>query len=213
MKTLVVFFGALVMLAVFQGSASAQPDYHGSFRFWGGVYCRCVLTDNDPFVDPVFGVSETKVSGSAFAFGGDIEYQPVKFLGFGVGLGYSNVPVEFSHQFGVGVQEAEIGMMPIFFAVNLHFVNTRAVDIYGGYLAAYIFYLDDAVFDVPGTGVFVVETNNEFTGKGFNVGADIFVSESWALNFAFRFVNADADSTHLLPMDPTFITFGATKKF
>jgi hypothetical protein len=89
----------------------------------------------------------------------------------------------------------------------------HAVDIYGGYLAAYIFYLDDAQFNVPGFGTFIVETNNEFTGKGFNVGADIAVSENWAVNFAFRFVNADADSTHLLPMDPTFITFGLTRRF
>jgi hypothetical protein len=213
MKSLMIFLGALLMLSLFHGTALAQPDYHASFRFWGGVYCRCVLTDNDTFVDPVFGVSQTKVSGSAFAFGGDIEYRPVKLLGLGLGLGYSNVPVEFSHQFGVGVQDDKIGMMPIFFAVNLHFVNTRSVDIYGGYLAAYIFYLDDAVFDVPGTGTFVVETNNEFTGKGFNVGADISVSDLWAVNLAFRFVNADADDTHLLPMDPTFITFGITRRF
>lgn len=46
-----------------------------------------------------------------------------------------------------------------------------------------------------------------------NVGVDIAASDKSAVNAAVRMVNADADSTHLLPLDPTFITVGITRKF
>ena len=95
----------------------------------------------------------------------------------------------------------------------MHVVSTRRVDAYVGYLAAYMFYLDDVSYTVPGTGKFSLPSSNEFTPKGFNFGVDIAASEQWAVNLAFRMVNADADSTHLLPLDPTFITVGITRKF
>ncbi len=205
---------ALLFLSLLPGTARAQDEHSGlRLRFWGGVDCRCVLSDNDTFDDPVFGTSETAQSGAAFALGGDVEYKLGKFFGLGLGIGYSDVTVDFTHELGAGVQDDSLGILPIFFAANLHLVNTESVDFYVGYLAAYIFYLNDPVFEVPGTGPFVVETNDEFTGEGFNLGADVAVNEDWAVNAAFRFVNADADSTHLLPVDPTFITVGATFKF
>ena len=42
-------------------------------------------------------------------------------------------------------------------------------------------------------------------GLGFLVGADVWLNDDWALNFAFRFQDADADSNHQLPLDPTFV--------
>ena len=66
---------------------------------------------------------------------------------------------------------------------------------------------------MPGTGTFTLPSSNEFTGKGFSVGVDIATGERWAVNLAFRMVNADADSGHLLALDPTFITVGVAYKF
>ena len=172
-----------------------------------------MLSDNDTFTDPVFGTAETRQTGAAFALGTDVEYLPIRFFGVGVGLGYSSVTTEFSHTVGAGVQEDNLGMMPIFFSANWHIINNSALDLYAGYLAAYMIYLNDPVYEVPGLGSYVVTKNNEFTGKGFNFGADISVNPRWAINLAFRMVNADADVTHNLPVDPTFITFGVTRKF
>ncbi len=103
-------------------------------------------------------------------------------------------------------------MLPLFLGANVHVVSTRRVAAYIGYLAAYMFYLKSQL-SVPGGGKFVLPSSNEFTPKGFNFGVDIATSDRWAVNFAFRMVNADADETHLLPLDPTFITFGVTRKF
>ena len=215
MKRLMVAAAALLLVgSVFQGTALAQQDHPKlKVRFWGGVQCRCVLSDNDTFPDPVFGTAELEASKSAFGLGGDIEFRLAKFFSFDVGLGYSRTSVEFSHSVGTGVQEDKLGMMPLFLAANVHVVNTKRVDAYVGYLAAYMFYLDDVSFVVPGTGTFTLPSNNEFTPKGFNFGVDIATGEQWAINLAFRMVNADADSTHLLPLDPTFITVGVTRKF
>jgi outer membrane protein W len=199
---------------VFQGTALAQDQYPNlKARFGVGVQCRCVLSDNDTFPDPVFGTAELVAAKSAFGWGGDVEFRLARFFSFDVGLGYSSTSVEFSHTVGAGVQEDKLGMMPLFIGANLHFVNSKRVDAYIGYLAAYMFYLNDVSFTVPGTGTYTLQSSNEFTPKGFSFGVDIATSEQWAVNLAFRMVNADADSSHLLPLDPTFITFGITRKF
>ncbi len=205
---------ALLLVSFLQGTARAQDEYPNlKVRFWGGVQCRCVLDDNDIFPDPVFGTAELTAAKSAFGLGGDVEFRLARFFSFDVGLGYSKTSVEFSHTVGTGVQEDKLGMMPLFLGANLHVVTTKRVDVYVGYLAAYMFYLNDVSFDVPGTGTFTLEPSNEFTPKGFNFGVDIAANDQWAVNLAFRMVNADADSGHLLPLDPTFITFGVTRKF
>ena len=204
----------LLVGSLFQGTALAQVQYPNlKARVWAGVQCRCVLSDNDTFPDPVFGTAELKAAKSAFGFGGDLEVRLAKFFSVDVGLGYSSTSVEFSHTVGAGVQEDNLGMMPLFLGANVHVVNTTRVDAYVGYLAAYMFYLNDVSYTVPGTGTFSLPSSNEFTGKGFNFGADVAASDKWAVNLAFRMVNADADSGHLLPLDPTFITVGITRKF
>ena len=68
-------------------------------------------------------------------------------------------------------------------------------------------------FDVPGTGTFNFKTDNEFPALGLVLGADWWVRKDWAVNFAFRFIDADADSNHNLPIDQTFITVGVARKF
>ena len=211
----VAIFGSAVLLcfALVPGEVEAQDANRGRFRVGAGVDCRCVLSDNDTFTDPVFGTSETRQKGAGFAMGFEVELLPIKFFGVGVGLGYSSVTTEFTHSVGEGVQEDNLGMMPLFFSANFHFVNNEKLDLYAGWLAAYMFYLNDPTYEVPGLGSYVVEKNNEFTAKGFGFGADIYFNERWAVNLAFRMVNADADVTHNLPVDPTFITFGVTHKF
>ena len=215
MKQLMVTAAAGLLVGfVFQAPAFAQDQYPNvKGRLWAGVQCRCVLDDDDTFPDPVFGTAELVAAKSAFGWGGDVEFRLAKFFSLDVGLGYSSTSVEFSHSVGVGVQEDNLGMMPLFLGANVHVVSTRRVDVSVGYLAAYMFYLNDVSFDVPGTGTFTLPSSNEFTGKGFSVGVDIATGERWAVNLAFRMVNADADSSHLLPLDPTFITVGVTRKF
>jgi hypothetical protein len=211
----VAIFGSAVLLcfALVASEVQAQDGGRGRLRVWAGADCRCVLTDNDTFTDPVFGTAETRQKGAAFALGFDVEFLPVRLFGVGVGLGYSNPTTQFTHSVGTGVQEDKIGMMPLFFTANLHVVNNDKLDLYVGYQAAYMFYLNDLTYEVPGFGSYVVEKNNEFTAKGFNLGADISFNERWAVNLAFRMVNADADVLHNLPLDPTFITVGVTRKF
>jgi hypothetical protein len=202
-RLMVIAVVGLLSGSVFQATAHAQDEYPNvKVRFWGGVQCRCVLSDNDTFSDPVFGTVELDAAKSTFGLGGDVEFRLARFFSFDVALGYSKTPVEFSHTVGAGVQEDKLGMMPLFLGANLHVVTTRRVDVYVGYLAAYMFYLNDVSFDVPGTGTFTLPSNNEFTAKGFNFGADIATGERWAVNLAFRMVNADADSGHLLALDP-----------
>jgi len=213
-KLMIVVAAGMLLGSVFQGAAVAQDTYPNlKVRFWGGVQCRCVLSDNDAFTDPVFGTAELVAAKSSFGLGGDVEFRLARFFSFDVGLGYSNPSVEFSHSVGAGVQKDKIGMLPLFLGANVHVVTTKHVDVYVGYLAAYMFYLNDVSYTVPGAGTFVLPSSNEFTPKGFNFGVDIATSDRWALNVAFRMVNADADETHLLPLDPTFITFGVTRKF
>ena len=204
----------LLMGSALQGTALAQSQYPNlKVRAWGGVQCRCVLSDNGTFPDPVFGTAEVTAAKSAFGVGGDLEFRLAKLVSLDAGLGYSRTSVDFSHSVGAGVQEDKLGMMPLFVGVNLHVVNTKRIDAYVGYQAAYMVYLNDVSYTVPGTGTFSLATNNEFTPKGFNVGVDIAANDKWAVNVALRMVNADADSTHLLPLDPTFITVGIARKF
>jgi hypothetical protein len=212
---LVTAIASLLVGSMFEGTAFAQAVEYPNLkaRVWGGVQCRCVLSDDDTFQDPVFGTVELKAATAAFGLGGDVEFRLARLFSVDVGLGYSRTSVEFSHSVGAGVQEDHLGMMPLFLGANLHVVSTRRVDVYVGYLAAYMFYLNDVSFEVPGTGTYTLPSNNEFTGKGFNFGADIGTGEHWAVNLAFRMVNADADSQHLLALDPTFITVGITRKF
>jgi hypothetical protein len=213
-QLIVVAIFGLLSGSVFQSTAHAQDQYPNTkVSFWAGVQCRCVLDDDDTFSDPVFGTVELEAAKSAFGLGGDVEFRLARFFSFDVGLGYSKTSVEFSHTVGVGVQEDKLGMMPLFLGANLHVVSTRRVDISVGYLAAYMFYLNDVSFEVPGTGTYTLQSNNEFTAKGFSVGVDIATGERWAVNLALRMVNADADNQHLLALDPTFITVGMSYKF
>ena len=78
---------------------------------------------------------------------------------------------------------------------------------------AYVSWLDDLSFDVPGTGTFDLKSDNEFPAIGLALGADWWVSRDWAVNFAFKFIDADADSDHNLPIDQTFVTVGVARKF
>lgn len=211
---MVVAVVGLLSGSVFQAPAFAQDQYPNvKGRLWAGVQCRCVLSDDDTFTDPVFGTAELVAAKSAFGLGGDVEFRLARFFSFDVGLGYSSTSVEFSHTVGAGVQEDNLGMMPLFLGANVHVVSTRRVDVSIGYLTAFMFYLNDVSFDVPGTGTFTLPSSTEFTPKGFSVGVDIATGERWAVNLAFRMVNADADSGHLLALDPTFITVGVTRKF
>ena len=95
-RLMIAAAGLLLVGSVFQGTALAQPDHPKmKVRFWAGVECRCVLSDDDTFPDPVFGTAELEAAHSAFGLGGDIEFRLAKFFSFDVGLGYSSTSVKF----------------------------------------------------------------------------------------------------------------------
>ena len=210
--TVAAVAGLLVGFRLSINGARPGPVPNVKGRLWAGVQCRCVLDDDDTFTDPVFGTTELIAAKSAFGWGGDVEFRLARFFSFDVGLGYSSTSVEFSHSVGAGVQEDNLGMMPLFLGANVHVVSTRRVDISVGYLTAFMFYLNDVSFNVPGTDVRCRRATNS-RRRGSSVGVDIATGERWAVNLAFRMVNADADSEHLLALDPTFITVGVTRKF
>ena len=92
-------------------------------------------------------------------------------------------------------------------------VTTEKFDIWIGPQIAYVAWLNDLSFDVPGTGTYNFQTDNEFPALGLVLGADWWVADNWAVNFAFRFIDADADSDHNFAIDQTFITVGVARRF
>lgn len=199
----------LAVLFFTANQALAQHDPYKGWkgRLWAGVACRCLLTDNDTFEDPTFGTIETSVAGPAFTLGGDVEYRFNKRLGLDFALAYTSFVLDFQHSVGAGTQQDNLGVLPFLVAVNLHLANTERFDFWLGPQVGYVFFLNDVAFEVPGVGVHTIETSNTFSA-GFVVGADVKFSDDWAVNFAFRWANADASPEILV--DPTFITVGVT---
>jgi opacity protein-like surface antigen len=194
--------------------ASAEDDYSGwTGRAWAGVVCRCVEDDNVTFQDATFGTVELDVDGNGIGYGFDVERRINKLIGLDFALGYTDLDVDFNHSVGTGVQQDSLGALIMWFAVNFHLVNKPKFDFWVAPQIAYVNWTDDLSFDVPGTGTFNFPTDNEFPALGLAMGADWWVSKDWAVNFAFRFIDADADSGHTLPVDPTFITIGVARKF
>ena len=206
---------ALVMPISSLSFASESYGREGTWtvRGWLGVVCRCVEDDNVTFTDPTFGTVALEVDGTSFGLGVDFERRFNNRLGLDFALGYTQADVDFSHSVGSGVQTDSLGILPVWFALNIHLWETEKFDFYVGPQVAYVFYLDDLSFNVPGIGTYEFPTGNEFPSWGFNLGADYWVNKDWALNFNFRFVDSDADSEHDLPVDPTFVTIGFTRHF
>jgi hypothetical protein len=192
----------------------AQDEYDGwTGRLWAGVVCRCVEDDNVTFDDATFGTSALEIDSNSTGFGFDVERRISKLIGLDLAVGYSQMDVDFSHAVGTGVQQDSLAFLNVWFAVNFHVVNTERFDFWLGPQIAYVSWLDDLSFDVPGTGTFDFKTDNEFPALGVVFGADWKFSPDWAINFAFRFIDADADSNHTLPVDPTFVTVGIARTF
>ena len=195
-------------------AASAQTDYDGwVWRAWVGTVCRCVEDDNVTFQDPTFGTVGLEVDGNSPGIGFDIEWRLNKLIGLDLALGYTDMDVNFKHSVGAGVQQDSLASLNTWFAVNFHVINTKKFDFWVGPQIAYVAWLDDLSFDVPGTGTFNFKTDNEFPAIGFVLGADWWVAQNLAVNFAFRFIDADADENHNLPIDQTFVTVGVARKF
>lgn len=201
-----------ILLAV--PSAQAQSDYRGwRLRVFGGVVCRCVESDNSTFTDPTFGTSATEVDGTGFGFGVDVERRITKLIGIGLAIGYTELDVEFTQSLTPSVSKDTLEVLPIWLAANFHVVNTESLDFWVGPQIAYVYWNDPLTFDVPGPQPYVLPTENEFPAVGFAFGLDWWLTETGGLNFAFRFVDADTDSSGNLPVDPTFITVGYTWRF
>ncbi len=194
-------------------TAQAQTEYGGwTGRVWTGIVCRCVEDDNVTFQDPTFGTVQLEVQGNSLGIGLDVERRFSKLIGLDLALGYTNMDVDFMHSVGTGVQQDSLASLNIWLAVNFHVVNTEKFDFWIGPQIAYVAWLDDLSFDVPGTGTYNFNTDNEFPALGFALGADWWVQKNLAVNFAFRFIDADADSNHKLPVDQTFVTVGLARK-
>lgn len=216
-KTLfLVALFVLTTMGVVSGvqAASTQTDYAGwSWRVWLGTVCRCVEDDNVTFQDPTFGTVGLEVDGNSPGIGFDIEWRLNKLIGLDLALGYTDMDVNFKHSVGAGVQQDSLASLNTWFSVNFHVINTKKFDFWVGPQIAYVAWLDDLSFDVPGTGTYNFKTDNEFPAIGFVLGADWWVAQNLAVNFAFRFIDADADENHNLPIDQTFVTVGVARKF
>jgi outer membrane protein W len=207
-----VWFSVVLLLAV--SSARAQSDYQGwRFRVFGGIVCRCVESDNVSFDDPIYGMSATEVDGSSLGFGAGVERRFSKLLGLDLAVGYTTMDVVFTQSLTPDQSKDTLKVLPVWLAVNFHVINTEKVDFWVGPQIGYVSWNDPLTFDVPGQEPYVVPTENEFPAIGLVLGLDYWLSENGALNFGFRFVDADADVNHNLPVDPTFITVGYTMKF
>ena len=195
-------------------AAPAQTEYDGwTGRVWAGTVCRCVEDDTTTFQDPTFGTVELDVDGNSLGVGFDVERRLSKLIGLDLAVGYTDMDVNFKHSVGTGVQQDSLASLNIWFAVNFHLVNTNKFDFWIAPQIAYVAWLNDLSFNVPGTGTYNFKTDNEFPALGFALGADWWFGKNWGLNAAFRFIDADADSNHNFPIDQTFITVGVARRF
>jgi len=209
----IAILGTIAFLLM-AANAQAQSEYDGwTWRAAGGIVCRCVEDDNVTFDDPTFGTSSLEQDGDPFGITFGVERRLNKLIGLDLTLGYTDLDIDFTHTVGTGVQEDSLGSLNLWFAVNFHLVNKEKFDFWVAPQIAYVYWMDDLTFDVPGTGTFDFQTDNEFPAIGVALGADWWVSSDWAVNFAFRFIDADADSDHNLPIDQTFVTVGVARKF
>ena len=194
-------------------SVQAQSDPKGwRARAFAGIVGRFVEDDNTTFDDPTFGMCSTEVDGTGFGFGADVERRFNKYFGLDLAIGFTQLDVVFAQSLTSYVSETTLDVTPIWLAANFHFVNTEKFDVWFGPEIAYIFWSGPLVFEVPGEEDFTVETENEFPAIGFDFGLDWWLLNKGGLNFAFRFVDADANTSHKLPVDPTFVTLGYTWK-
>lgn len=207
----IVFCGLLILSPASHAQQSSDRNSGWTWRAWGGVVCRCVEDDNVSFSDPTFGVSSLQVDDNSLGIGLDVEWRLGKLIGLDLAVGYTDMDVDFIHTVGTGVQQDSLASLNMWFAVNFHVVNTEKFDFWVGPQIAYVAWLNDLSFNVPGTGTFNFKTDNEFPALGIALGADWWVAENWAVNFAFRFIDADADKNHTLPVDQTFITVGVAR--
>jgi len=205
----VVFSIVLFMLAVPSVQAQSNPE-GWYFRAFGGFAGRVLETDNVTFDDPVYGTSSTEVDGSTLGFGVDVERRFSKLLGLDMAVSYANMDVVFNQSLTTDKATDTLSVMPFWIALNFHVVNTEKVDFWVAPQIAYVMWNDPLTFNVPGEEPYAVQTSGAF-GIGLAMGLDYWLSENGGLNFAFRFVDADANDN--LPVDPTFITFGYTWRF
>ena len=213
-RTVVLSISIIAIFALTAvSSAQAQNDHKGwRVRVFAGIEGRFVEDDNTTFDDPTFGVCSTEVDGTGFGFGADVERRFNKIVGLDLAIGFTQLDVVFAQSLTSYVSETTLDVTPIWLAANFHFVNTEKLDFWFGPQIAYIFWSGPLVFEVPGQPDFTVETENEFPAIGFDFGLDWWLFNKGGLNFAFRFVDADANTSHKLPVDPTFVTLGYTWK-
>jgi outer membrane protein W len=187
--------------------AHAENEYSGwRIRAWAGVTGRFIETDNATFTDPDFGDSSTEVDGTGFGFGIDVERRFTKLLGLDLAVGYTELDVEFTQSLTTTIATDTLKVLPIWLALNFHVVNTEKIDFWVGPQIAYVAWNDPLTFSATGQPTFEQETANHFPGLGLALGLDWWLTKNSGLNFAFRFVDADANENLLV--DPTFITIG-----
>ena len=214
MRRVLLAMAALCVATMMDTPASAQGETTGLIgRAWIGTVGRYVLKDNGTFTPAGFGTSEMMVDGSGLGLGGDIEYKFSKWLGVDGALGYSNLKVDYTSSLMAGTQQQRFKVVPLLFALDIHFVHTAKVDLWAGPQVGWVMFPTTLSFPVAGAGTFTYQPQNSFSKKGFVFGADIGMTKTAAFNFAVRWQNADGDPDGNLTVDPTFVTFGVTKKF
>ena len=186
---------ALLVAWLAQGSAACAQDSQTGWRgrVWAGAVGRYVLTDNEAFAADPFGTIALQVDGSAFGFGGDVEYKLSRHFGIDTAIAYASLPVTFQSSVTPSItQKSAIGFVPVFVSLNVHVISNKKVDIWIGPQLAYVFFTDKLAFPVPPEGTYHYDPANVFSPLGFSAGTDISLTEKLALNLAFRWENADA---------------------
>lgn len=206
---------AAVLLSIFSSvTAMAENEYKGwVWRAWAGGVGRYIESDTVTYNDATFGDITMDVEGTSLGIGADIERQFNRWLGLDLAIGYTDMDVSFKHSTGSGVQTDSLASLNIWLGLNVYLVNTKKFDLWVGPQIAYVAWLDDLSFNVPGTGEYNFKTSNEFPALGFQAGIDWYVMENWGVNAAFRFIDADGDKDHNLPIDQTFVTLGVAHQF
>ncbi|HEY2384262.1 MAG TPA: outer membrane beta-barrel protein [Terriglobia bacterium] len=201
----------IVVMAVTTSAQSEDRGFTG--RLWTGPAGRYVLHDNEPFDTTSFGTVGLHVQGSSPSVGGDAEYRLSHWFGIDGALAYTRMNIQFISSSAPNTALSQkLNVVPLFASLNVHFVQMRRADVWAGPQIGYLMFSNTLSYSVDGN-TFAYKPSNTFSIEGFVVGTDVYLTPKFAVNAAFRWQNGDADSNGNLTIDPTFATFGVTKKF